>query len=105
MRPKFDDHLSTLLAVMHYKFDRYDPDWPDLYATVVADSMLRTFEVLGLAERTRDENGQTVWSATPELKRLSGRHGDFKQVSKPATGNEAGVHEAGATRGIAPGRD
>ncbi len=88
MKPKFDDVLGTLIAVLHYTHDRYDPEWPDLYSMVVADSMLRAFEVLGLASRTKDEDGQTAWHATEELKRLAAR-------LAAKTANESGQGEAG----------
>jgi hypothetical protein len=71
MRVKCDDLISTLAAVMHYKFDRYDPELPDLYGMLATDAMLRTLEVLGLAIRSGHESGETIWRATPELKQLA----------------------------------
>jgi hypothetical protein len=73
MKPKYDDLISTIAAELHYKCDRYDPDWPDLYTALVTDSMLRAFEILGLAVRGREESGQAIWRATSELKRLASR--------------------------------
>jgi hypothetical protein len=88
MKPKFDDLLSTLIALFHCKFDRYDPDWPDLHSLIVADSMLRAFEMLGLADRTKGQAGQTVWRATPELKRLASRIGEIKLPNEAVLGDQ-----------------
>jgi hypothetical protein len=81
MKPQFDDLISTLVAVLHYKFDRYDPDWPDVYSMLVTDSMLRAFEILGLAVRGKDEGGQTIWRATSELRGLATNLGDIEETS------------------------
>ena len=78
MRLKFDGLLSRLISELHYKCDRYDPEWPDLHSAIVNDSMLRAFEVLGLVKRTRDEAGRISWRSTSELKRLAKR-----RIAKP----------------------
>jgi hypothetical protein len=80
MKLRYDDIISTLVAVTHYKYDREDPDFPDLYCMIVTDAMLRTFEVLGLAIRSKHESGDIIWCATPELTRLANGIFDIKQT-------------------------